>query len=160
MVTEQRNCTAPPPKDGAKIDLYYGASIHPDDFAISVDPWDLMNPDMGGELRFDPEEEPERALEAFLYVETVQARTFASHVMHPKGTGTEQITAVWKSEKAHLVGTATVEHPPEIRIEKYQDLMERGAKQAKHILEKQGFEALMAWLTGKTVDRGETEGAK
>ena len=141
MVTEQRNRTAPPPKDGAKIDLYYGASIHPDDFAISVDPWDLMNPDMGGELRFDPEEEPERALEAFLYVETVQARTFASHVMHPKGTGTERITAIYKSASAHLVGTATVEHPPEIRIEEYQDVIERGVQHVRQVLETQGVRA-------------------
>ena len=147
MVTEHRNRTAQPPEGGASIDLYYGPSIHPEDFAITVDPWDLMNPDMGGDVSFNPEEEPERALEKFLYTETVQARTFASHVMHPTGGKIRKITAVWKSEEAILVGTATVEYPPTIKIEDYQELLRRGARKALQVLESQGLEGLRDLLS-------------
>jgi len=146
MVTEHRNRTSQPPEGGARIDLFYGSSIHPEDFAITVDPWELMNPDMGGEVSFNPEEEPERALEKFLYTETVQARTFKSHVMHPTGGKIRKITAVWKSEGTHLVGTATVEYPPTIEIEDYQEVVQRQARKAVQVLEEQGRETLRNWL--------------
>ena len=146
MVTENRNRTAQPPEGGARIDLYYGASIHPNNFAITVDPLELMHPDMGGDLGFDPEQEPARALEKFLYTETVQARTFKSHVMHPTGGKIRKITAVWKSEGTHLVGTATVEYPPTIEIEDYQELLRRGARKALQLLEEQGLVGLLQGL--------------
>ena len=99
--SEQRKPT------GAKIDIFYGRFLRRVNYAVAIDPHEIVSPEHDSPFNFEAEKDPERTLKTILSREVETALERSDHACW--SFPDPMIRGIWTSEHCQFVAEAVPE---------------------------------------------------